>query len=355
MSGQTTGTTFRKPRRLQPGDRIAILSPSWGGPAEYPGIYELGLRVLREVLRLEPVEFPTARMPAAELYAHPERRAADVNAAFADPTIAGIIATIGGDESVRILKYLDTQAIAANPKLLMGYSDVTTLLAYVNLLGNVTVHGPAIMAGIAQAAALGSDYMDHLRCLLRSNPSRYVYRSYSRYSIGYPDWARPENLGKINPPLPNPGWDWIQKGTPRTGFFWGGCIEVLEFMKGTDFWPPRSFFDDKFLFLETSEEVPPPDHVLRWLRNYGTQTILDRIQGLVIGRPRGYSDEQRNRLRQAVLQVVPGEFGRTDIPIVLDFDAGHTDPQVLVPFGTRAEIDPQREAIDLAEAVFAEP
>lgn len=353
MTGQTASTKFRKPRRLHAGDRIAILSPSWGGPAKYPGIYELGLRMLREVLHLEPVEFPTARMPAAELYAHPEKRAADVNAAFADPTIAGIISSIGGDESVRILKYLDVEAIARNPKLLMGYSDFTTLLAYVNLLGNVTVHGPAIMAGIAQAATLGSEYVDHLRCILLGNPSHHSYRSYDRYSVGYPDWANQENLGKTNAAMSNLGWDWVQEGTRKTGFIWGGCIEVLEFMKGTDFWPPRSFFEDKFLFLETSEEAPSPGHVLRWLRNYGTQTILDRVQGLLIGRPYGYGDEQKKQLREAVVQVVVRESGRTDMPIILDFDAGHTDPQVLVPFGILTEIDPRHKTISLAEAVFA--
>lgn len=354
MSAQMQAIGFRKPRRLHPGDRIAIISPSWGGPAKYPGIYEMGLQMLREVLQLEPVEFPTARMPGAELYAHPEKRAADVNAAFADPTIAGIISSIGGDESVRILKHLDTDAIASNPKLLMGYSDFTTLLTYVNLLGNVTIHGPAIMAGIAQALAMGSEHVDHLRCLLLNNPACYTYRPYDHYSVGYPAWVNPANLGKTNSRIPNPGWDWVQKGRPRTGYIWGGCIEVLEFMKGTDFWPSQPFFDDKFLFLETSEEVPTPEHVLRWLRNYGTQTILNRIQGLLIGRPRGYDDKQKQQLKEAAIQVVVKEAGRTDIPIVLDFDAGHTDPQVLVPFGILTEIDPQHETICLAEAMFAE-
>jgi hypothetical protein len=63
-----------KPNALKPGDRIAVVSQSWGGPAAFPHIYEAGLRNLRE-LGLEPVEFPTARMDAAELYAHPELRA----------------------------------------------------------------------------------------------------------------------------------------------------------------------------------------------------------------------------------------------------------------------------------------
>lgn len=352
MTRPAAASRFRKPRPLHPGDRVAILSPCWGGPATFPGIYELGLQVLRDVLHLEPVEFPTARMPAADVYAHPEKRAADINAAFADDSIVGIIATIGGDDSVRILRHLDTELIARHPKLLMGYSDVTTLLTYINLLGNVTVHGPSVMAGLSQAHALGPQYIDHLRCLLLDNPGCYSYRPYDRYSVGYPNWAQPETLGKTHPSMPNPGWDWLQKGTRRTGYLWGGCVEVLEFLKGTDYWPDRSFFDDKFLLLETSEEKPPPRQVMYNLRNYATQTILDRIQGLLIGRPRGYSADEKRQVREFVSQIVIQECGRTDIPIILDFDAGHTDPQFVLPFGIRTEIDPAQETISLAEPLF---
>ena len=345
-------SSFRKPPRLRPGDRVAIVSPSWGGPHRFPGIYELGLRELARVLEVVPVEYPTARMSPAELAANPETRAADVNAAFADPTIRGIIASIGGDDSVRILRHLDPAVIAANPKLLMGYSDFSTLLTHVNCLGNVTIHGPSVMAGLAQARALGPAWEDNLRRLLLDNPPSYEYRPYPRYSSGYPDWSRPEDLGKLNAQLPAPGWDWVQGGSPRTAPVWGGCIEVLEMMKATPWWPPPSFFDDKILFLETSEDMPPPQWVLYWLRNYGVQTVLDRIQGLVMGRPHGYTDSQRRELRDAVIQVVIREFGRSDLTIVLDFDAGHTDPQHLVPFGVLTRLDPQERTIGLVEPVF---
>lgn len=143
-------SNYKRPQKLKRGDRIAVVSPSWGGPHVFPAIYETGLEAMRSQLELEPVEFPTARMHPDELVQEPELRAADINAAFADESISGIVASIGGDDSVRMLPFLDTERILANPKLLMGYSDTTTLLSYLTSQGLVTFHGPAIMAGIVQ-------------------------------------------------------------------------------------------------------------------------------------------------------------------------------------------------------------
>ncbi|WP_420645011.1 S66 family peptidase [Candidatus Leptofilum sp.] len=345
-------SNFKRPRKLQRGDRIAVVSPSWGGPNVFPAIYETGLEKMRAQLHLEPVEFPTARMAPDRLAQNPKLRADDINAAFADESIAGIFVSIGGDDSARILPYLNTELILANPKLLLGYSDTTTLLSYLSSQGLVTFHGPTIMAGIAQIESFGDQYKAHLVRLLFSSGQTYEYAPYQAYAEGYPDWAIPENLGKVNVLTQNSGWDWLQKGEDKQGYFWGGCIEVLEFLKGTDFWPARSFFDDKFLLLETSEEVPTPDQVMRILRNYGLQTILDRIQGLVIGRPRGYSEEQKLALRQVVKQIVVDEYGRSDIPIILNFDIGHTDPQFIVPFGVKALISSANARVALVEPIF---
>ncbi len=78
---------YIKPAKLNPGDTVAILSPSWGGPSRFPAIYDRGLDVLRTVFNLHIKEYPTARADADTIYAHPQARAADVNAAFADPRL----------------------------------------------------------------------------------------------------------------------------------------------------------------------------------------------------------------------------------------------------------------------------
>ena len=85
-----------KSRHLKPGDRIAVVSPSWGGPGKFPHRYEAGVRQLEEGFGVEVVEMKHTRATPEFVAAHPEARAADLMAAFADPSIAGIIASIGG-------------------------------------------------------------------------------------------------------------------------------------------------------------------------------------------------------------------------------------------------------------------
>jgi muramoyltetrapeptide carboxypeptidase LdcA involved in peptidoglycan recycling len=131
---------YRKPRALIPGDTVAVISPSSGGPSAYPtyskqdymcyaagGYASKNTPQRASLLRSSPVNPPCRR---------------DVNSAFADDTVAAIWASIGGDDSVLLLPHLNKQLIAANPKILIGFSDNTTLLVYAHLLGSmVTFHG----------------------------------------------------------------------------------------------------------------------------------------------------------------------------------------------------------------------
>ncbi len=338
-----------KPPRLRPGDRVAVLSPSWGGPSRFPHIHDLGVRVLGEDLGLNVVEMPTARADAAFLDEHPEARAADVDAAFADPTIRGIVATIGGEDSVRILPFVDADLARRNPKVVMGYSDTTTLLAWLNVCGLVTFNGPSVMAGFAQARALPPSFLQHVRRVLFEGPASCVYEPHPWWSEGYPTWADPKAAGEVLAHTPSEPWRFLQGEGSVEGRLFGGCVEVLELLKGTRFWPPIDFWDGRILFLETSEEAPAPAVVQRMIRNYGSQGVLDRIAGLLVGRPRGYSPAQKDALDEAVLKVVrrgarPGGHAHRDPD-----ELGHTDPQIILPLGVTARIDCAARRVSLVE------
>lgn len=105
---------FRKPKRLMRYDTVAVLSPSRGAPSSFPSVYEFRLRNLEEEFGLSVQEYPTARANHRFLYENPKIRADDVNKAFADDEISAIVTTIGGDDSIRILPYLDSQIITGN-------------------------------------------------------------------------------------------------------------------------------------------------------------------------------------------------------------------------------------------------
>jgi len=328
---------------------VAVLSPSKGLPSKFPHVYELGIRNLEEKFDLIVKEYPTARADATFLYSNPKKRADDVNNAFADEKVKAIIATIGGDESVRILPHLDREVIRDHPKILMGYSDVTTLLTYCTQLGLVTFHGPSIMAGFSQLNDLPRAFKDHITDVLFNPQPTYAYQSYDVYSDGYPDWANMGNLGKVKEPRTNSGWNWLQGNSSVKGELFGGCIEVLEFMKETPYWLSQDFWKGRILFLETSEEKPSPTYVERWLRNYGMQGVFDEISALLFGRARDYSDAENKRLESLILSVVAKEFNQTELPIVTNMDFGHTDPQFVLPLGINAEVDCRKKRFRLVE------
>src|SRR4051812_1328466 len=97
--------TFLKPPPLAPGSRVAIVSPSWGGPGTVPNRYQMGVHELESRFGFEVVEMPHTCADADWLWRHPEARVADLVAAWTDPTIDGIIASIGGSDSIRLLPH----------------------------------------------------------------------------------------------------------------------------------------------------------------------------------------------------------------------------------------------------------
>lgn len=341
-----------KPRKLKPGSTLAIVSPSSGLPHLLPDIYELGLQNLRGILGFEVIEMPTARMSPDELYEHPELRAKDLNDCFADDSIDGIITSIGGNESVRILPYLDTEVILRNPKFIMGFSDAATFLAYLNTLGMVTFNGPSVMAGLAQMKHLPEPFTEHLKDILLGDRYPYAYQPFSEWTNGYKDWKNPDTLGECEEFHSNDGWAFLQGKAVAEGRLWGGCIEVLEFLKSTDYWPEKDFWLDKILFFETSEEKPSPTQVGEMLRNYGMQGIFRKIKGVIFARPKDYSTEEKEQLHDVLINVIKREFSADDLPVVVDFDFGHTDPKYILPAGCEIRLNPMTNEITLMENPF---
>ncbi len=325
--------------KLNKGDKIAILAPSSGKAKKFPGVYKEGIKNIEEIFGLIVVEYPTTKMDDKQLYNNPDLRAEDINNAFADSSIRGIITTIGGDDSVRILPLLDKNVIKKNPKLFMGYSDTSVLLVFLNQLGLISFHGPSVMAGFAQTKNLPKSFENHINNLLFSEFKTLEYRPFRKYCDCYKDWELPETKGAINKLKENDGWHWINGENEVSGKLFGGCIEALEFIKSTIYWPSKNFWQDRILFLETSEEKPTIDQVKRMLRNYGTQGVFQKISALLFGRANFYTSIEKQRLEKMILDVVIDEFNANNLPIITNMDFGHTDPQLILPLGMDVTIN----------------
>jgi muramoyltetrapeptide carboxypeptidase LdcA involved in peptidoglycan recycling len=147
---------------------------------------------------------------------------------------------------------------------------------------------------------------------------------------------------------PSTGWKFLQGKGIRRGHLIGGCLELLDWTRGTKLFPED--WQDAILFFETSEEAPPPEYVKRTLRVFAAMGILQRLSGILFGRPGGEVPiDKFDEYDQAILQVVSEEQGLTDLPIVTNMDFGHTSPMFVLPYGVQAEIDFENKRFSILE------
>lgn len=145
-----------KPNRLKSGDTIAAISISGGraGDSDMLWRYELGKKRLEEIFGLHVIETPNALKGNDFIFRHPQSRADDLMWALKNPDAKAIIVNMGGDDSYRLLPYIDFDIIHSNPKIMMGYSDITTICAYFTYAGVMSYYGPNILTPIAQPVRL---------------------------------------------------------------------------------------------------------------------------------------------------------------------------------------------------------
>ncbi|WP_055600939.1 S66 family peptidase [Streptomyces aureus] len=331
------------PPKPRPGDKVAIVSPSSGLPGLLPMPHELGLDRLRNEFGLIPVEYPTTRTWGST----PRERAADVNAAFADPEIKAVIASIGGEDQITVLPHLDRESIRANPKPFFGYSDNTNLLLFLRNLGVVSYHGGSVMVELGRPGALHPRTADSLRAaLFGSGP----YELTPAVDVGDINgrWESPETFAGEPVMEPGEGWFWHNADRVVTGIGWGGCLEILAWMLIADREiRPVEEYAGQVLFIETSEEMPGADEVYRILRNMGERGLLRQFPAVLVARAKSWSFEQpleaparaayRKAQREAVLRAL-SEYA-PEATAVFDVDFGHTDPQLVLPCGGAIRVD----------------
>ena len=197
------------------------------------------------------------------------------------------------------------------------------------------------MAGFAENAGMFPYTASSVRrTLFSSDPIGVVEPNPGGWTAEELDWAVPENQGKRRRLNPREPWRFLQGAGVARGRLIGGCLEILEFLRGTEAWPGEDAWRGAILFLETSEEAPPPTAVSRALRVYAAMGILEKLSGILFGRPGGDVPVGRfGEYDEAILQVVAGEEGLDELPLITRMDFGHTDPMFVLPYGVEAEID----------------
>lgn len=287
-----------RPRRLEPGDQVRVVAAS--GPVDQAR-FAAGLEALdgRYDLCFE----------ATDLYAKEgflagkdEHRLAALNAAIADPECRAVFLARGGYGLLRILAQVDGKALLEHPKPIVGFSDVTVLLAACANAGVAAVHGPMI----SQFAGLPTEDRESLFRLLE-NPEPGVLLT---------------------------GLEAVVPGVAR-GPLLGGNLEVLSRLLGT---PLQPQFEGAVLFLEEVGELPY--RVDRLLTHFDLAGVLAQISGVVIG-DFTECDEVEDEVLQhpTTREVLVERLERLSVPVVLGGTFGHGERNTALPYGTLVHLD----------------
>lgn len=339
-----------KPERLRPGDKVAVVSLSSGslGEAQFIHKYHLARERLERDYGLRVAAMPNALKGADYLYRHPEARAQDLMDAFRDPEIKAVFSAIGGDDTIRLLPYIDFDVLRSNPKIFTGFSDTTSNHFMMHKAGLVSYYGGAVMTNWAEYTAINEYTAQAIDKTLFHPQERWTIPASGFCSYeGDKVWWGEERMDQATPRFPNTGYELLQGKGKVSGPLLGGCVEVFAELFGTSLWPSPEEWRGRLLLLETSEEDMPA-HWLAWfLRGLQAQGVLHAIRGIVVGKP-AFPDKL-GPYKEVYRQVVGFEAGLPNLPILYNVNVGHAYPIGLFPLGLEYEIDCGAKTLTLLE------
>ena len=300
-----------KPEHLECGDTVGIVAPA---SSFDPDKFKEGIKKLRGLgykVKYERAIFSKYWSRPG----HDKKRAEQINRMFANKEVKAIFCAKAGYGSVGILPYLDKKIIRLNPKIFIGYSDITTLLLYLQKIANLVVfHGPVVSSEIHNDMhPLTIDYLIKL-C------------------------SNPQPLGALKfPQLVS------LKAGRATGVLVGGNMSLIVRAIGT---PYRIETKDKILFLEDVGESF--DVVRGYFLKMRRAGVFKRIKGLIFGKMIDCFDKEHN-----LVDVVNEIFKNYDIPILFGFPSGHLRIRgglhVTLPMGVEASIDTDSLIVQIDE------
>lgn len=315
---------MNKPKSLKNGDKIAVVAPS--SATDLQSVEKGKQKII--AMGLNPVMFPTCYTNYGHLSAPDLDRAKDINDAFKDESIKGIICLRGGYGTPRILNMLDYEMIAANPKVFVGFSDITALhIAFNQVCHMTTFHGPMATSNFVK---FNNDNIEF---------EQYTYGSlhkniFTNEPAGEHANPKDESLKGIN------------RGKAE-GSLIGGNLTLLVSTMGSKY---ELDTRNKILFIEEVNE--PIYKIDRMLTTLALAGKFEQCAGIIFGTFTGCEREEKayeGGLDLTLEEVINNTVVPFDKPIISNFKAGHSFPQPTLPLGTNVKID-----ADLNKVIFTE-
>ncbi|KAL6850741.1 hypothetical protein ACO1O0_007866 [Amphichorda felina] len=349
------------PKALQPGDTIAFISPS----ARFNNVYPDVMTRATALLKARGYNIRTFFSEDTGIQSSISNRLSEIRAAFSDKESSAIICTIGGTTFTELLPALiaDTELhgiIRENPKIVVGYSDISGLHWFLHALtGLRTFYGPGAIPELGTVgfvdettSPLAFCETNLFRAIASREPLGEIPRSVT-YAPRLPHFAQEPASTKPTPVAPTPPWTWLRRGRAQ-GRLFGGCLTVIARLQGVRAIVPD--WSGKIVFVETAiaddeDSGNPPSRVQAALADLIAGGVFEEAAGLVVGRPFGYDSEKE---RQQYADIITGLFceGRLaekKFPILFGVDIGHTTPMVTLPYDALAELDSERDSFAVIE------
>ncbi|MGD6968250.1 S66 family peptidase [Rossellomorea vietnamensis] len=317
-----------KPGRLKEGDTIGIITPSSPAPVLFTERYQRGLTQLKN-MGFNVLEGKCSKTSQGYRSAPIKERAEEINEFIRDEKVKAIISTIGGTNSNSLLPYLDYQTLKAQPKIIMGYSDVTALLLGIYArTGMTTFYGPAIVPSFGEFPEMlpkGREYFE--QAVINPEPLPYTLDIPAEWTEEMLDWRTQTREKKM---ISNIGWKSLREGKAR-GKLIGGNLNTLSGIIASDYFPELT---GAILFIEDSfKDMAVQERSLSMLKLAG---VFDVIEGLIVGKHEHFDDSKAPfTFEDLLLEVLDGR----EIPILTNVDIGHTFPSHVFPIGIEAEMD----------------
>lgn len=324
--------------KLKRGDSIAVFSPSAPVTANTPVRYLRGRKYLEDQgFRVTEGSLTGKR----DFYRSGSiaERAEELNALLRNPEVRCVMSSIGGMNSNSILPYLDYDALRRDPKIVIGYSDVTALLLGIYArTGLVTYYGPAMAASFGEFPPLVDEtfqYFKNVVCGAARPP--HCLPTPTAWTDEFVDWkaqsgaknTRPNKLITV-------------RGGRAEGRVIGGNLNTMTGIWGSPFMPEIRR-GDLLLIEDCLEDAADVERSFSLLKLNG---VFDRIGGLLLGKHERFNDCGSGRAPWQILREV---MGNVNFPVLAEFDCCHTHPMLTMPIGVRASLDADAQTLTLLE------
>ena len=327
-----------RPPALKRGDRIGYFSPSSPATAYAPKRHQRAVHFLRQQ-GFDVVAGQLTGQQDGYRSGTIEARARELNALLRDPTIRCVMSTIGGSNSNALLPHIDYDAIRRDPKIIVGYSDVTAILqAITQQTGLITFYGPALVASLGELDPLrGQTWEAFWQIVCVDGAQTINLHMPERWTDEYVPWEQqtePKNTA------PNQ-WRTLRDGQ-ATGRLIGGNLNTMSGLWQTPYLlAPRP--GDILLIEDSLKNAAHMERLFSHLHNTG---LLNQLGGLIMGKHEGFDDQETNKQPEDIFLEVVGE---PPCPMLSQFDCAHTHPMLTMPLGAQIHLNATAQTVRLLE------